>query len=336
MKLKLIIVFLTCLLFCLVAEAQTPNGFLQKLSAEKGFSGAVLIVKNKKILLNQGYGWANQKSKSRVKNNTKFYIASITKQFTASAILKLQEQGKLSIADSITKFFKDVPPDKQAITIHHLLSHTAGLAQNYAADGIENRDAAIKSILTQSLKNPVGEKFGYTNDDYNLLAAIVEIVSGQTYEKFLRKNLLIPARMLETGFWKEKAQIAGTKEKITIKPDWGFRGATGMFSTVGDLYKWQQSLFTDKILTKASREKLLAPNNETSRGKHAYGWFISKSANGLNTFWTAGYEDFGHNGMIKVYSDGTVIIVLTNSGDIDEKPARDVVIEGLEPLIWTK
>ena len=316
--------------------AQTSDEFLKKLSAEKDFFGAVLIAKGKKILLNQGYGLADLKKSVKVKNDTKFYIASITKQFTAVAILKLQEQGKLSVNDSITTFFKDVPTDKSAITIHHLLTHTAGLAQNYAADGIVNRDEALKAVLAQPLKNPVGEKFGYGNEDYNLLAAIVEIASGQTYENFLRQNLLKPAKMMNTGFWGEKVeQIADTKQKIDITPNWGFRGATGMFSTVGDLFKWQQALFADKILKKPSREKLLTPNNQTSRGMHAYGWFISKLANGLETIWTAGYEDFGHNGIIKTYSDGTVIIVLTNSGDIDEKPARDVVIAGLEQIIWT-
>lgn len=335
-----ILFWLSFLLLYPTIQAQTPDEFLKKLSAEKGFSGAVLIAKNKKILLNQGYGFADLSKKLPTKNNTKFYIASITKQFTASAILKLQEQGKLNVADLISKFFKDVPPDKQAITIHHLLTHTAGLGQNYAADGITNRDEAIKAVLKQPLKNAVGEKFGYTNDDYNLLAAIVEIASGQTFENFLCQNLLKPAKMSETGFWGEKNQvIAEPKQKISddVKmPNWGFRGATGIFSTVGDLYKWQQALFADKILTKVSREKLLTPNNQTSRGMHAYGWFISKLPNGLETIWTAGYEDFGHNGMIKTYSDGTVIIVLTNSGDIDKKAARDVVIEGLETMIWTR
>ena len=107
-----------------------------------------------------------------------------------------------------------------------------------------------------------------------------------------------------------------------------------MYSTAGDLYKWQHALFADKIISKQSREKMLTPNNQTSKGMHAYGWFISKPASGVETIWTAGYEDFGHNGIIKIYADGTVIVVLTNSGDIGNKPARDVASEGLENIIF--
>ena len=115
MRKRLILILLCVLTFHFVIEAQKTREFLKKLSSEKGFSGAVLIAKNKKILLNQGYGFADLQKTKQFKNDTKFYIASITKQFTAVAILKLQEQGKLSVNDSITTFFKDVPTDKSAI-----------------------------------------------------------------------------------------------------------------------------------------------------------------------------------------------------------------------------
>ncbi len=316
------------------------NNYLNEITANKSFSGTVLIAKGNKILLNQGYGFADLKKTVQVKSDTKFYIASITKQFTATAILKLEEQGKLKTTDLIGKFFKDFPPDKAQITIHQLLAHTAGLAQNYTADGIINRDEMVKAVLAEPLKNPIGENFGYGNDGYSLLAAIVEIISGQTYENFFKQNLLNPAKMKNTGFWGEpNVLIANTKREITADvkmPNWGFRGSGGMYSTAKDLFKWQQALFTNKIIdSKQSREKLLTPNNQTSKGMHAYGWFISKTKSGAKVYWTAGYEDFGHNGIVKVYPDGTVIIVLTNSGDIDGKPARDLVSNGLEQIIFS-
>ncbi len=311
------------------------DNYLRDVTDNKGFSGTVIVAKGNKVLLNQGYGWADLKKTKRVKRETKFYIASITKQFTSSAILKLEEQGKLKTTDLIGKFFKDVPKDKEQITIPHLLTHTSGIAPNYTADGIINRGEMVKAVLAEPLKNAIGEKFGYGNDGYSLLAAIVEIASGQTYESFIKQNLLKPAKMSETGFWGEKIeQIAATNREINTKPNWGFRGSGGMFSTVKDLYKWQQALFADKILSKSSRQKLLTPNNQTSRGMHAYGWFISETKTGAKVFWTAGYEDYGHNGIVKVHSDGTVIIVLTNSGDIDEKPARDLASNGLEQIIF--
>ena len=192
--------------------------------------------------------------------------------------------------------------------------------------------------MKEPLKSSIGEKFGYSNDGYSLLAAIIEIASGQTYESFIKRNLLKPAEMTSTGFWGEaNVSIADTKRKISADvkmPNWGFRGGVGMYSTVDDLYKWQRALFADKILSKPSREKLLAPKNQMSKGMHAYGWFISKAHDGQETIWTAGYEDFGHNGIIKTYKDGTVIIVLTNSGDIDEQPARDLVSNGIEQIVF--
>lgn len=314
------------------------DNYLNEITVNKGFSGTVLIAKGNKIILNQGYGFSDLRKTAKVKSETKFYIASITKQFTALAILKLEEQGKLKTTDYIGKFFKNIPPDKAQITIHHLLAHTSGLAQNYTADGVINRDEMVKAVLGEPLKNPIGEKFGYGNDGYSLLAAIVEIVSGQTYESFIKQNLLNPAKLKNTGFWGEKnVLIADTKKEISsdVKmPNWGFRGSGGMYSTATDLYKWQQALFANKILSKKSREKLLTPNNQTSKGMHAYGWFISETKQGKKVYWTAGYEDFGHNGIVKVYADETVIIVLTNSGDIDEKPARDLVSDGLEQIIF--
>ncbi len=347
-KLLWILAIIICLSFFEMNYAQDSkitikaktNEFLKKLTSEKGFSGAVLISRNKKVLLDQGYGFADLKKGAKVKNKTKFYIASITKQFTAAAILKLEEQRKLKLNEPITRFFKDVPSDKNKITIKNLLTHTAGFAQNYAADGVVDRGAAVEAILGTQLKNPVGEKFLYSNDGYTLLAAIIEIASKQTYENFLLENLLKQAKMSDTGFWGDKnANIAAMKKEISpdVKiPNWGFRGGVGMYSTVGDLYKWQQALFSDKILTKSRLEEFFTPNNETAKGMHAFGWFISKSSDGMETFWTGGYEDFGHNGAIKTFKDGIVIIVLTNSGDIDDKPARDVAGEGIERIIFNK
>ena len=118
--------------------------------------------------------------------------------------------------------------------------------------------------------------------------------------------------------------------------NWGFRGGVGMYSTAADLFKWQQALFANKILSNAGLEKLLAPNSQISKGSHAYGWYISTDSSGSKVYWTAGYEDFGHNGIIKVYPDGTVIVALTNAGDIDSKPARDLIVTELERLIWPK
>lgn len=127
--------------------------YLTKASSELGFSGAVLVARGKEILLHRGYGWADRKKSFKVAPDTEFYIASITKQFTAVAILMLENQGKLNVTDPIGKYFRDAPKDKAEITVHQLLTHTSGLAQNYAADGIVDRNEAMRAILAGPLKS---------------------------------------------------------------------------------------------------------------------------------------------------------------------------------------
>jgi CubicO group peptidase (beta-lactamase class C family) len=318
--------------------------YVSKTTAEAGFSGSVLVSRGKKILLHEGYGWADLKKSARVEGETRFYIASITKQFTAAAVLRLEEQGRLGVGDGVGKYLKDVPAEKAGITIHQLLTHTSGLAQNYAADGIKDRDEAVRVILKAPLKSSPGEQFRYTNDGYNLLAVIVEVASGETYESFLRRHLLRPAGMSRTGFWgdapaKGERPVAHTLKEIgpdIRSPNWGFRGATGMISTVGDLYKWHRALSSDRVLKASSRVKLLSPHVTTPRGGYGYGWFTSEPRRGLKAVWTSGAEGFGHNAIIKTYPDGTAIIVASNAGTISGTLARDVVSAGLEGIIYAE
>ncbi|MCP5053830.1 MAG: beta-lactamase family protein [bacterium] len=316
--------------------------YLEKVTSEPGFSGTVMVVKKNRVVLHKGYGWADREKTVRIGVDTKFWIASITKQFTASAILVLREQGRLSVNDSIGKYFKDVPKDKERITLHHLLTHTSGIGQNYASDGIAGRDEAVRAILKIPLKNPTGERFGYSNDGYSLLAVIVETVSGQPYEAFCREYLLKPAGMTRTGFWgealpKDEPPIAYTLQELTADdklPSWGFRGGTGMFSTTGDLYKWYRALQANKVLKEPGKKKLFTPYSSTSRGNYTYGWFVSKPNHVRQALWTSGAEGFGHNAILKTFPDGTVIIVVSNAGNLSGVPARSLVSKGLEEILF--
>ncbi len=307
------------------------------------FSGTVLIAKGDRIILHKGYGWTDKQRAASVSIDTGFWVASISKQFTAAAILKLEEKKKIGLTDPITKYFKNVPEDNAAITIHQLLTHTSGIGQNYAADGIVDREDAIRSILKERLKSGVGEKFVYSNDNYTLLAAIVEIASGKSFESFLRDALFRPARMSQTGFWGEEsgdrkvkmAAISGIVSANNQKANWGFRGATGISSTSGDLYKWHRSLLADTVISKASREKLLQPYVKAGNiGHYAYGWFVSKTKYGHEAVWTRGNEDFGHNAIISRYPDGLATIVLSNVGEAAGVPVSRAVSAELEKIIY--
>jgi CubicO group peptidase (beta-lactamase class C family) len=311
--------------------ANNLNSYLQQQS-DAGFSGAVLVVKQNKIVLDKTYGGASKIERTP----PAFWIASNSKSFVAAAALKLQEQGKLSVNDPITKFFKNVPGEKHPITVHHLLAHTSGLPHRYASDGIEDREEAVQAVLALPLSWKVGEGFHYSNDGYSLLAAIVEIASKQTFEEYLRKNVLKPVKLSNTGFW-------GYGDKTTIVPaanvantqnvrssiykngksvaNWGYRGATGMYSTAPDIYRWMLALKKNKILNPGSREQLwgkqvlmdkISPNEEQFYG---YGWTVRfKDGKRVYVRHTGNEDWLGHNSFMCLFENGDAYVVLSNAG----------------------
>jgi CubicO group peptidase (beta-lactamase class C family) len=289
-----------------------------------GFNGSVLIAEGGRVILHKGYGYADSQRTERVTVTTPFWIASISKQFAAAAVLTLVERGRLSLQDSLARFFPGAPPDKSGITLHQLLTHTAGLAQNYAADGIVARDDAVAAILARPLARPPGEGFGYSNDGYNLIAAIVEVSSGLPYETYVRKRLLDPAGLAHTGFWGpgEHPEVAAmlygeARDSSDLRPNWGYRGATGMYSTSGDLYRWYVALDEGRVLSKESRDRMLTAYTTTPGGTGVgYGWFLSRSPGNTSALWTRGYEDFGHGAVLADYPEDHVTLVVTsNSGE---------------------
>ena len=173
---------------------------------DKGFSGAVLVAKGKKVILKRGYGLADRTKSEPITENTVFNIGSLAKQFTAAAILKLEMSGKLKVQDSISKHLDGVPEDKQAITIHQLLTQTSGLPREYSKNDYDpaNRDEMINRVLQLKLKSLPGTAYSYSNAGYMLLAAIIERVSKQPYEQFLRDALFKPAKMSKTSFVTEQ------------------------------------------------------------------------------------------------------------------------------------
>ena len=168
---------------------------------DAGFSGTVLVAREGEIVLHKGYGLADRRREIACRPDTIFDLGSVTKQFTATAILKLEMAGKLRTDDTLAKHFEGIPRDKAGITLHQLLTHTSGLDHAYGKD--ENyapRDVALQVFFKMPLLFTPGEKFHYSNPGYSILAAIVEDVSGLPYERYLRKELFEPAGMTETGY----------------------------------------------------------------------------------------------------------------------------------------
>ena len=267
-----------------------------------GFSGAVMVVRNNKLVLLKGYGMANRSSKLPTTHRTLFHLGSVTKQFTGAAILKLEMEGKLRVSDPITKYFKDVPPDKRSITIHHLLTHTAGLPHQVgrcsSREATVGRDDYVKQILATELPSALGQVHSYSNDGYGLLGALIEIVSGEPYEQYLRKHLFAPAGMTNTGYTFSKGELAraargyqGDKEFMGVLnpayqetgPAWCIRASGGILSTAEDMYKWYLALRGTRVLSAQAKEKLFTPHvpEQPERTSfYGYGWALFTTRRG--------------------------------------------------------
>jgi len=286
------------------------------------FNGVVLIAKDRRPILHKGYGWADRERTKRVTTSTPYWIASVSKQFAAAAILKLVQQSRLSLDDSIAQIFPSVPSDKQSITIHQLLTHTAGLRDDDAVDGITDRENAVAAILERPLAGSPGGTFAYTNDAYNLIAAIIEIVSKQPFEIYLREQFLKPLGLIHTGFWgpidhPEVADILhmNSIDSSVLQPNWGYRGARGMYSTSGDLYKWYVALNEQRILSPVDVQRLFTPHVRSRSSGVGYGWFISDTSRKTKLIWARGAQGFGHGAVIVAYPEENIVIVITSNSD---------------------
>jgi CubicO group peptidase (beta-lactamase class C family) len=259
---------------------------------------AVLVSMDGKTLFEKAYGYASLEQRVPVTPQTKFRIGSITKQFTAAAILRLQEQGKLSVDDPLAKFVADYPRGGE-VRLRHLLTHTSGI-HSYTAkpDFLETVSVPIKSVEDhiRSFQNDPydfspGARWEYSNSGYFLLGHIVERVSGESYADFLRKEFFEPLGMKDTGVYRNGVVLAheatgyaqnGTKvEKAT---DWEMSraGAAGaLYSTVEDLARWNEALFAGRVLTKASTDAAwtavttVAAPQATDAG-YGFGWGVGR------------------------------------------------------------
>ncbi|MEP6596513.1 MAG: serine hydrolase [Ginsengibacter sp.] len=275
---------------------------------------AVLVAKDGNVLYRKGFGYADIKNKILVTPNTKFRIGSVTKQFTAAAILKLQENNLLSVNDKLSKFIPDFPRGDD-VTIHELLTHTSGIHSYTNNDGFIDKvattispDSLVNSIKKDPYDFNPGEKWMYNNSGYFILGYIVSKVSGRPYSEFLKENFFDPLHMNNTGVHYAGIKLEQEAKGLTKKDNnyeeginWDMSwagGAGALYSTVDDLLKWNQALYGGKVLSKKSLDAALTPvvlkSGEKASPFYGYGLGLSKyrgldvtsHSGGLNGFLT--------------------------------------------------
>ncbi len=287
------------------------------------FNGTVLVAKNEGILLEKGYGYMNFSDSRPNDPNTIFQIASVTKQFTAITILKLVELKKLSLTDKLNKFFPDFPKG-DSITIENLLTHTSGISDHFNDSDMKGSSPVTEEIIQSTVKKfgldfSPGSDWHYSNKGYQLLGFIIEKVTGMTYFDAVRKYIFAPLKMNNsgfafsqlksnekaTGYWSyphdAHAQIAGI-----VDSNASF-SAGSIYSTVGDLYKWNLGLQHYKIVPETLMEKAYTPH----KNNYGFGLFIDSSFN--KRVISHSGDIFGFKSDIeRVPEDGVCIVLLAN------------------------
>jgi CubicO group peptidase (beta-lactamase class C family) len=312
--------------------------------AEQGlFSGAVLVARDGEIILSQGYGLADREQGLANTAETKFRLGSVTQQFTAMAILILEQQGKVDVQASVCNYIPDCPAEWEPMTLHHLLSFTAGLNDklgmtNAFADTTSPVEDAVLLFRDDPLGSPPGMHFYPVRiEDYVVLAYVIEQVSGQTYEAFLRQNIFEPLGMTSSGWLENGDGLAlryngsSSVGAVSTPNDAAYwNGGGGLFSTVEDLYRWDQALYTETLVPQSALDRMFSVYGEVMSVKQGYGWIIS-ARSGHPVYWMEGHMP-GVSTVIKRYVDEDLFItVLANQGDVDAASVAAMLVKTSEP-----
>ncbi|MGL5793543.1 MAG: serine hydrolase, partial [Waterburya sp.] len=308
------------------------QAYLQAYLETGYFMGSVLVSCAGEVLLSQGYGMANLEHSIPNTSSTKFRLGSITKQFTAAAILKLQEQNLLDVHQAIAVYLPDYPQGDK-ITVHQLLNHTAGIP-NYtsfedyrAKKRIETKlDDLINWFSARPLEFTPGDIFSYSNSGYAVLTKIIETVSNQSYADYLQKYIFAPLGMEDSGYDRHATILphrasgyifTGEEYQNAEFIDMSLpSGAGGLYSTVEDLHIWERSLYTDTILNQASLDVMFTPTikvpgEENEQVHYGYGWLIDTQHSRERVFHDGGIDGF-HTHLARFPEEQTALIVLSN------------------------
>jgi CubicO group peptidase (beta-lactamase class C family) len=317
--------------------------FLQALTELNKFSGSVLIAKGDAVLLNKGYGLASQEFEVANTSHTRFRICSITEMLTATGILHFQEKGLLSVQDTLQKFFPHFERGSE-ITIHHVLSHTSGIVNVAFPFEMKVLPTTLEEIVAFISKQPLdyepGAEHRYSNSGYCLFAAIIEQVSGKTYELFIKETILEPLDMHESffpdypytilkntasGYCLNEAQqcVKGPQ----FYESFGANSSGGLFCTAHDLYCFARALSSGKLLSKDSMKAMFTPYHDIQEyWSNGYGCCV-KQVMGKTCVEHFGSYASGFKTNVSMFLDDEVyIVLLSNFFSTDVHEIRNTLV----------
>jgi CubicO group peptidase (beta-lactamase class C family) len=327
-----------------ISYASEMETYLQAYLETGFFMGSVLVARAGEVLLNHSYGSANLEHGVLNTPQTKFRIGSVTKPFTAMAILKLQEQGLLDVQDSISAYIPEYPNGNQ-ITVHQLLNHTAGIPSFIGSLDAEYKkplkvtiDELISWFSDKPLYFTPGDRYQYTNSGYILLAKIIEAASERSYADYLRHHILEPADMMDSGYDRDEFVLPHRASGYIITetgyqnaPFWDMSqpsGAGAMYSTNEDLYKLDRILYTDKLLNENSKQVMFSPavrmGLKEPKEYYGYGWCIDTHFERDRQMHYGAIDGF--RAIVSRYpAEQMVVIALSNVGEVSiERIANDL------------
>ena len=316
---------------------------------------SVLVAEQGKVLIDTAFGFANMELEVRNTPDTRFRVASVTKQFTAMAVMMLAADDKLDLGDPISKYLDSLPPAWSGITIHHLLRHTSGISdyeewfggystQEYS-DYMSQAHAPeriLRDAKAKPLDHKPGTKFRYSNSAYIALGFIIERASGISYEDFLRTRIHEPLGMTLSEQDRSEHLIPNRAQGYQLRPEVDstayadglardeYRNAVyqkmeppqadaGLITTARDLYKWDQALYTEQLIPRALIDSIFTPG----LGDYGYGWFIRTGPDGVTYYHSGGLPGYSCY-IVRIPGTRRTIIVLGNLGRLGRGRISDI------------
>lgn len=335
-------------------RAATLREYLAAAAALGHLNGSILVAERGTILVDTAYGFANMELGVRNTPETRFRVASVSKQFTAMAVLMLAADGKLRVSDPISMYLDSLPSEWSGITIHHLLRHTSGISDyegwfggysTQAYSDYMSQEHAAERIARDARRRPLdfepGSKFSYSNSAYILLGFIIERAAGMPYEQFLHERIMVPVGMMSSAQDRSDLITPGRAQGYQLRegayPIAYFNGLArtdyrnavyqlmeppqadaGLITTARDLYKWDQALYTDDLIARAMLDSMFTPG----LGHYGYGWFINNGKDGVTHEHSGGLPGFGCY-IMRIPDSQRTIILLGNLGRTG-RTVRDV------------